>query len=172
VAELLRPDRGCPTIVTVQIRFPGSLMSDEFGVDLEEVFKVIDAADVLVVRFHIVQQRLLVDFRTKPGIGPMAAMVPRAESVEDRFRSIKRLRPDFGFPEKVMSFSWPRTLPVLVAAGVWEHLVQRMSALGGEEAERACAAVMRELQAEERSEVTGAITGGDHYQTLWERARA
>jgi hypothetical protein len=92
--------------------------------------------------------------------------------VEDRFRSIKRLRPEFGFPEKVMSFSWPRTIPVLVASGVWDHLVSRISGLGGEEAAAQCAAVLRELQAEERSEVAGAITGGDHYQTLWERARA
>jgi hypothetical protein len=147
-------------------------MSDEFGVDLEEVFKVIDSADVLVVRFHIVQQRLLVDFRTKPGVGPMAAVVPRAESVEDRFRSIKRLRPEFGFPEKVMSFSWPRTLPVMVAAGVWDHLVGRLASLGGDEAEARCADVLRELELEERSEVAGAIRGGEHYQTLWERARA
>src|SRR5260221_2446864 len=123
---------------------PVPFMSDEFGVDLEEVFKVIDAADVLVVRFHIVQQRLLVDFRTKPGVGPLAAVVPRAESVEDRFRSIKRLRPEFGFPEKVMSFSWPRTMPVLVASGVWDHLLQRMAALGGDGAEADCAAVLSE----------------------------
>ena len=147
-------------------------MSEEFGVDLEEVSKVIDAADVLVVRFHIVQQRLLVDFRTKPGVLPFAAVVPRAESVEDRFRSIKRMRPEFGFPEKVMSFSWPRTIPVLVASGVWEQIVQRMSALGGQLAADIGASVLAELFAEERKEVAGAITGTGHYQTLWERARA
>ena len=61
-------------------------MSEEFGVDLDEVFKVIDSADVLVVRFHLIQKRLLVDFRTKPGIGPFLAIVPSAESVEDRFQ--------------------------------------------------------------------------------------
>ena len=147
-------------------------MSEEFGVDLDEVFKVIDAADVLVVRFHLVQQRLLVDFRTKAGVGPFAAVVPRAESVEDRFRSIKRLRPEFGFPEKVMSFSWPRTMPVLLTSGVWEHLVARMTGLGGDAADAICTSVLDELRAEERKEVAGAIMGADHYQTLWERARA
>ena len=147
-------------------------MSDEFGVDLDEVLKVIDTADVLVVRFHLVQKRLLVDFRTKPGVGPFLAVVPRAESVEDRFRSIKRMRPEFGFPEKVMSFSWPRTIPVLVASGVWQHLVDRMHVLGSAAATEQCDRVMDELLAEERHEVAGAILGADHYQTLWERQRA
>ena len=147
-------------------------MSEEFGVDLDEVFKVIDAADVLIVRFHLVQKRLLVDFRTKAGVGPFAAVVPRAESVEDRFRSIKRMRPEFGFPEKVMSFPWQRTMPVLVASGVWDHLVRRMTSLGGDDGFSRCAAALEELGREERMEVTGAIRGADHYQTLWERARA
>jgi len=49
-------------------------MNDDYGVDIDEVFKVIDAADVLVVRFHIIQKRLLVDYRTKAGVGPMIAV--------------------------------------------------------------------------------------------------
>jgi hypothetical protein len=147
-------------------------MSEDFGVDLEEVFKVIDTADVLVVRFHIIQKRLLIDFRTKPGVLPFAAVVPRAESVEDRFRSIKRLRPEFGFPEKVMSFSWPRTVSVLVASGVWQHIVDRMNVLAGSEGTDICGRAMQDLLAEERKEVASAIIGAEHYQTLWERQRA
>jgi hypothetical protein len=147
-------------------------MSDEFGVDLDEVFKVIDAAEVLVVRFHIVQKRLLVDFRTKAGVLPFAAVVPRAESVEDRFRSIKKMRPEFGFPEKVLSFSWPRMVPMLIASGAWQHLVDRMTELGGHEALELCGHVMEELLREERLEVAGAIRGTEQYQTLWERQRA
>lgn len=147
-------------------------MPDDYGIDLEEVFKVIDAADVLVVRFHIINQRLLADFRTKPNAGPLIALVARAESVEERFRSIKRLRPEFPFPEKVMSFSWPRSLGVMLTSGTWQHLVDRMAEHGGNEAVEACGRVMEQLQGEERSEVNNAIRGGESYQTLWERARA
>jgi hypothetical protein len=147
-------------------------MNDDYGVDLDEVFKVIDAADVLVVRFHIIQKRLLVDFRTKPGVGPLLAMVDRAESVEDRFRSIKRMRPEFGFPEKVMSSAWPRSMPVLVASGAWQRIADRAAAIGGEEAARGAERVLGELEREERREVNDAILGADHYQTLWERQRA
>jgi hypothetical protein len=147
-------------------------MSNEYGVDLEEVFKVIDAADVLVIRFQLINKRLLVDFRTKPGTGPFMALVARAESVEDRFRSIKRLRPEFPFPEKVMSFNWPRSLGVLLASGAWQHLVDRMGEMGGHEATELCGLSMEELQREERSEIVGAIRGAEHFQTLWERQRA
>lgn len=147
-------------------------MSEEYGVDLDEVFQVIDTAEVLVVRFHIIQKRLMIDFRTKPGVPPHMALVPRADSVEERFRSIKRMRPQFGFPEKVMSFAWPRMTPVMLAAGVWERIVERMTELGGHEATDLCGQMMQELLREERSEVSDAIRGAAQYQTLWERQRA
>jgi hypothetical protein len=147
-------------------------MSEEFGVDLEQVFKVIETADVLVIRFHLIDKRLLVDFRVSQRSGPMIKVVPRAESVEDRVRSIKRMRPDFPMPERILHFQWPRSMPVLLAAGVWQRLVDRISALGTDETTDDCGRVMEELMALERKEVAGAIRGADHYQTLWERQRA
>jgi hypothetical protein len=144
-------------------------MTDEFGVDLDQVFKVIDSADVLVIRFHLIDKRLLVDFRTSPNSGPMIKVVPRAESVEDRVRSIKRMRPEFPMPERILHFQWPRSIAVLLNAGVWQRLVDRMSALGDDETTDSCGRVMEELVALERREVVGAIRGADHYQTLWER---
>ena len=36
---------------------------DEFGMDLDEVMEVIDTAEVLVIRFAILDKRLLVDAR-------------------------------------------------------------------------------------------------------------
>lgn len=147
-------------------------MTDEFGVDLDEVFHTIDVAEVVVMRFHLIEPRLLVDFRTRQGVMPFLQVVPRAQSVEDRFRSIKRLRPQFPFPEKVMSVHWPRSIPVLLASGVWQHLVDRISALGDDDTTETCGRIIDELLASERREVAGAIRGADHYQTLWERHTA
>ncbi len=147
-------------------------MNEDFGVDLDEVHKVIDAADVLIVRFHLLQQRLLIDFRTKAGVTPMVKVVPKADSVEERFRSIKKMRPDLPWPDKVMSFQWPRSLSVLLASGIWQHMVDRASSLGDDETTETCGKVMEELLASERAEVNGAIRGAEHYQTLWERQRA
>ncbi len=147
-------------------------MSDDFGVDLDEVFKVIGAAEVLVVRFQLIQLRLLIDFRAKEEAGPFLALVPRAESVEDRFRSIRKLRPQFPFPEKVMSFHWPRSAPVLLSSGVWQRIVDRVGALGGDGSVEACGQAMEQLLAEERAEIARAIRGAENYQTLWERTTA
>ena len=147
-------------------------MSDEFGVDLDQVFKVIESADLLVIRFHLIDKRLLVDFRTSQSAGPMIKVVPRAESVEDRVRSIKRMRPDFPMPERILHFQWPRSMGVLLNAGVWQRLVDRLSALGDDETTDTCGRVMEELATLERKEVFGAIRGADHYQTLWERSPA
>ncbi len=147
-------------------------MNDDFGVDLDEVNKVLDLAEVLVIRFHLIPKRLLVDFRTRPGVPPLVQVVPPAESIEDRFRSIKRLRPDFPAPEKVMSFNWPRSMEVLLNSGVWQRLVDRVGALGGDEVTDDCGKAMQTLLAEERHEVMGAIRGANHYRTLWERQRA
>ncbi len=147
-------------------------MTEEFGVDLEQVFRAIDSADVLVVRFHLIDRRLLVDFRTSKDVGPLVKVVPRAESIEDRFRSIKRLSPQFPMPERLPSFQWPRSMPVMLASGVWQRLVDRVSALGDDETTDECGRVMEELLSLERKEVLGAIRGADHYQTIWERQRA
>ncbi|MBE7519346.1 MAG: hypothetical protein HS107_08880 [Thermoflexaceae bacterium] len=147
-------------------------MTDDFGVDLDEVYALLDRADVLVVRFHMIPKRLLADFRTRPGVAPLVQVVPPAESIEDRFKSIRRLRPEFPAPEKVMSFNWPRSMEVLLTSGVWQRLVDRVSALGGDEARDECGRAMEALLAEERLEVMGAIRGANHYRTLWERQRA
>jgi hypothetical protein len=82
------------------------------------------------------------------------------------------MRPEFGFPEKLMSFQWPRSLGVLLASGVWQRIVDRVGSLSDDEAVDECGRVMQEMIGEERAEVAHAIRGDDHYQTLWERQRA
>lgn len=71
-----------------------------------------------------------------------------------------------------MSFNWPRSMEVLLSSGVWQRLVDRVGALGGDEVTDECGKAMQALLAEERREVMGAIRGANHYRTLWERQRA
>jgi hypothetical protein len=142
---------------------------EEFGLDLDEVARVIDAAEVLVVRFAILDKRLLIDARTNENEGPLIAVVPRAQSVEDRFKSLKKLRPLFPLPEKIMSFMWPRHIDTMKNSGVWEKIESRMVSLGGEPMVEQCQVAYRELAHQERLEVLSAIKGGEGYQSLWER---
>jgi hypothetical protein len=143
---------------------------DDYGLDIDEVTRVIDAAEVLVVRFAILDKRLLIDTRTNETDGPLIAVVPRAQSVEDRFKSLKKLRPLFPLPEKIMSFMWPRHVETMKNAGVWEKIESRLVSLGGEPMMEQCQSAYQELAHQERLEVLSAIKGGEGYQSLWERA--
>ncbi len=142
---------------------------DEFGMNLDEVMEVIDTAEVLVVRFAMLDKRLLVDTRHDDVDGPMLKLVPKASSVEDRFRSLKELRPRFVLPEKIVSFTWPRQIETFRVAGLWQRIVDRLIASGYQGVKEQCEAVFGELLEEEKAEVLTAIRGGSSYQSLWER---
>lgn len=142
---------------------------DDYGLDIEEVTRVIDSADVLVVRFALIDKRLLVDSRTNEQEGPIITLVPKASSVEERFKSLKKLRPRFPLPEKIMSFMWPRQVETLRNSGLWDKIQQRLVSLGGEPMADRCAQVYDQLMKEEKHEVFEAIRGGPGYQSLWER---
>jgi hypothetical protein len=144
-------------------------MENDFGLDIQEIMKVIDTADVLVVRFAIVDKRLLVDARHNEEEGPLISLVPRASSVEERFRHLKQVRPRFPLPERIMSFLWPRHVELLQTSGVWQRMVDRLSAGGHAGTAEKCEAVYRELRSEERTQVMAAIRGEGGYQSLWER---
>jgi hypothetical protein len=144
-------------------------MEQDFGLDLEEVGRVIDTADVLIVRFKMIDQRLLVDSRHDAQDGPLVKLVGRAASVEDRFHSLKELRPRFPLPDKITGFEWPRKVGVLQEAGLWQRIEKRLEGAGGNDAVEQARVILRELQQAERKEEVAAIRGGDGYQTLWQR---
>ena len=143
-------------------------MENDFGLDLQEIMNVIDTAEVLIVRFAIVDKRLLVDARHSADEGPLIKLVPRAGSIEERFRHLKELRPRFPLPERIMSFMWPRHIALLQASGVWQRIVDRLGALGRDGTVEECEVAYRELLAEERAQVVAAIRGDSGYQSLWE----
>ncbi len=142
----------------------------DYGFDVDEVLRVIETAEVLVIRFAILDQRLLIDARASPEEGPLIAVVPRAASLEDRFRSLKQMRPRFPLPDKIMSFMWPRHVGTFKSSILWERIVQRLVSLGGETMADHCEKACQELERQERAEVVAAIRGGDGYQSLWERS--
>jgi len=126
---------------------------DDFGLDMDEVTRVIDNAEVLVVRFAIVDKRLLIDSRTSEQEGPLIAVVPKAGSIEERFKALKKLRPRFPLPDKIMSFMWPRHIDTFRNSGLWDKIEARMISLGGEPMTERCREAFEELAREEKIEV-------------------
>jgi hypothetical protein len=134
------------------------------------VRRVIDAAEVLVVRFSITDRRLLVDTRANDADGPMVRVVPPVASGEERFKALRALRPSFAAPERILTFQWPRHARALVECGVWEHLARRVVGMGWPETPGECEAAIRELIDVELAIEVTAIRGGEGFKTMWERS--
>ncbi|HEX5142187.1 MAG TPA: hypothetical protein VFX19_14700 [Dehalococcoidia bacterium] len=139
-------------------------MDDDLGVDLSEVLSVIGTAEVFVVMFQIFERRLLVDTRHTDPDPPLIRVVDRVRSSDERFRELMRLRPRFPAPERIVAFSWPRSVRTLVESGVWQSISDRLSSLGVSES--TLLAVLHELQWEERNEEIKAVKGEEPYRTL------
>jgi hypothetical protein len=141
-------------------------MDNEYRLDYGEILKTLRDAEVVLFRFVTVPQRLLVDFRTSDTEGPMLKIVPRAKDAEDRFRSLKMLRPRFRLPAKISAVWWPRYVERLADDGVWDALMKRLTSAEADLIAGDPQIVLNELRKLERSEIANAI-GGDGYRTLW-----
>lgn len=146
-------------------------MENNFGLDLDDIFNLLETAEVILVRFQLLEQRLLIDARRNALEGPLICMVPRAGSSEERFRSLKRLRPRFAAPDRIVSFQWPRQVGSLRASGVWDRIRGRLVQAEADETARRCDEVYAELERLEREETVAAIRGGEGYETVWDRRR-
>ncbi len=143
-------------------------MDNDYPLNLDEIIRTIQSVDVLTIRFFLFEKRLLIDNRCNEVDGPMIKLVARVNNAEERFRSLRRLRPRFGLPEKITAIWWPKYVSTLQTAGVWPALSRRMAESGFPDSVRQCEDVLRELQAMERLEVRGAVSG-EGFQTLWQR---
>ncbi len=132
--------------------------------------RVFDEAEVVVVRFHVISQRLLIDARSAPGDPPMVRLVPPVTSAEERYRYLQRERPGLPLPEHITVVGWPRYVQVLKDTGLWERIEQRLVREGGPDLAQQCGDVFGEVRAAERVEVAAAIRGGEGYESLWERS--
>lgn len=142
-------------------------MGVNYGIDLDELRRVIDDAEVLVVRFSVTDRRLLVDARTNDGFGPMIKVVPPAASAEERFRTLKMMRPRFHVPRRIMTFHWPRHARALAEAGIWDHLVRKLVKLGWSDTSGQCDDAYQQLIEAERLVEVAAIRGAEGFKTLW-----
>ena len=141
-------------------------MDNEYLVDYSDVLKTVRGADVLAFRFVTVPERLLIDNRFNETDAPMVKLVPKVTSAEERFKSLKILRPRFKLPPKITAIWWPRYIEGLVETGIWNAIVQRIVDNGFPAAAEECEGLLSELRQKERAELHNAIAG-EGYQTLW-----
>jgi hypothetical protein len=143
-------------------------MDNDYVLNMEEILRTIGSADVVRIRFLLLEKRLLIDNRFNEFDGPMLRLVSRAGSSEESFRNLKRLRPRFPLPDKMTAIWWPKYVNTLCTSGVWTALVQRISDSGFTDSVHQCEEVLQELQTLERQEIRNAISG-EGLQTIWQR---
>src|SRR3989304_10463592 len=125
-------------------------MDNDFFLDYDEIIKTVRKADVVTFRFVIVNQRLLIDNRSSEIDPPLVKLVPRATSAEERFRSLKQLRPRFRLPDKISAIWWPKFVDTLAERGVWDAIVRRIEEGGFPEAARQGEGVLQDMRTLER----------------------
>jgi hypothetical protein len=144
-------------------------MNSDFGLDIAAIIRVVEEADVFVVRFGMIDQRLLVDARPDDGGQPFIRVVPPVSSPEERYRFLQVERPGLPLPEQITVFHWPRAVQVMKDVGIWDHIEQRLTSVGGIDAAKAVHDAFRNAERLERADVVSAIRGGEGYETLWQR---
>lgn len=97
----------------------------------------------------------------------MIKVVPMVDSVEERFRSLRKLRPRLPKPDSITVIPWPKYVGSIVRLGIWDKIVQRFVATGHKEAVKACEEALKDLLEFEKTELA-AVIKGEHYYTLWE----
>ena len=137
-------------------------------VDLRAVFGVIDSEEVMIFRFVTIPQGLLFDARHNEMEGPLLRLVSRVNTLEERFKAIRKLRPRFRLPEKVVAVPWPKYVHSLEDCGAWERILRRIGSCGYPKIADRAVDVLRDMEMRERAEMLNAITGAG-YHSLWER---
>jgi hypothetical protein len=144
-------------------------MDNDYVLNLDDILHTIESADVIRIRFQLLDKRLVIDNRTSEVEGPMLKLVNRSGSSEESFRNLKRLRPRFPLPERMTAIYWPKYANTLRSTGVWSAIVQRVEATGFDDSLRQCDEVMQEMLKLERKEVHNALSG-EGFETIWQRA--
>ena len=142
------------------------LLDTDYRIDVSEVNRNIDSAEVIALYFPLLRRTLLMDLRTNDVDGAMIRVVPMANTPEERFQSLVKMRPRFRKPDTIVIIPWPKYVPSIADLGIWDHIVRRYAETGSPEVVRECERCYAELVKLEREEIHRAITG-ENYETMW-----
>jgi predicted RNA binding protein YcfA (HicA-like mRNA interferase family) len=145
-------------------------MDNDYVLNLDDILHTVETADVIRIRFQLLDKRLVIDNRISEVEGPLVRLVNRAGSSEESFRNLKRMRPRFPLPEKMTAIFWPKYANTLRTTGIWSAIVKRIEATGFKDSRRQCDEVMHEMLEMERREIRNALSG-EGFQTVWQRTR-
>ena len=145
-------------------------LEGDFDLDIGEIHRVVADAEVLSIFFPMIRKSLIIDTRCSSKEGPLVRLVPQAGSLEERYRTIQRMRPQFPKPDKVVALPWPRYVGSLVRLGALEKIRQRLEESGYARPLLALDKAIQEVHRLERRELAAAVAG-ERYHTIWARKK-
>lgn len=137
------------------------------GSDLDDKIRAIAEADVLVVGFDCLAERLLIDARRNDSVGPYVRVVQPVRSPQERLRQLRELRPGFNDPESFIFFPAVVRVRRFVDEGHFDRILERCD--GDPKAIDDCRKARDELLKLDIEDLRQAIVGGDRYHTKYER---
>ena len=143
-------------------------MDGEFRIDLEDLIRNVEKAEVISIYFPLLKTTLLVDTRFDIDDSPLVSLVPSANSVDERVRYLRKLRPNLPRPSDITIVPWTRRAQSLVRLGIWQILLDRLVYSGFDEAVQTFRDAKDEIERLESKEIVSAIRG-DNYYTIWKR---
>ena len=120
------------------------LLDSDYRIDVSEVIRNIDGAEVIALYFPLLRKTLLMDLRTNEIDGAMIRVVPMANTPEERFQSLVKMRPRFRKPDSIVIIPWPKYVASIVDLGIWDHVVRRYAETGSPSTVRECERCLRE----------------------------
>ena len=76
-------------------------MDNDYRIDLAEVTRSIEGAEVITLFFPLLRKTLLIDMRFDVEDDPMVRVVPMVSGPEERVQTIRKMRPNFPKPERI-----------------------------------------------------------------------
>ena len=141
-------------------------MDSPQNIDVDGLRASIRSVEHLLLRFTPVAERLLLDFRTREGVGPGVALLPPVDSFAERIRTIERVRPGFPRPKRIHVVTWPLRVASLERLGVLETVRGRLADMDAFDVIASVNETYERLLQIEREETKRAIEG-EGYHTIW-----
>lgn len=142
-----------------------------FNLNINEVMQNIRTAEVLTLYFPYLSKTLILDFRYSIDDMPLVRLMPMVSNMEERFRSLKRLRPRFPKPEAITVVPWPKYVKTLQTVGVYDKILERLMQIGYSSVVNDFVVAYDEIVKLEEKELLAAITG-EGYKTIWQRNKS
>lgn len=142
-------------------------MERDYEVDLSELKRSVSTVEMLTIYFPMLRKTLIVDNRFSGVDAPMVRVVPMVQNVEERLRTLQRLRPRFPRPESLTVVPWVRRVGSLQRLGVIDHLQRHFVDNGWPDAARACRQAYLDLERLEREHIRNAVLGASNFETIW-----